>query len=293
MALLVHELTHIYQLRKLHDFPFDTHHNTASSLNNTWEQEALDNEQFTYELLTNSNKLYQKGLPYSNIHATYDNNMVSSIGPPYRLANSYGINDEYDDNNLNNAKMTSIDLTTILEMISKKNSSFEQLSSSLNEIESYKHPTVLPSVIPIINPDLFPSNKNPYLTNASSFSLAYNYPDLSFGSISNSSKNEIVSITTNTATNNSANSNYYDISGSNNSSSYPVAPLFAERNRNIDLNSALGSDSSQHTVMSPPPPMDNLHSSNIVNLDIETIAEKVYQILHSKIKIQRARRGMR
>jgi hypothetical protein len=70
---------------------------------------------------------------------------------------------------------------------------------------------------------------------------------------------------------------------------HPITPLFAERNRNIDL------DSSQHTPISPPPsspPMDN-SSSNIVNLDIQAIAEKVYQILQDKIKIQRARRGMR
>ena len=80
MALLVHELTHIYQLKKLHDFPVGNYRNTANRLKDTWEQEALDNEQFTYDLLTYSRtKLNQNALPYSNIHAISYNHMVSSL----------------------------------------------------------------------------------------------------------------------------------------------------------------------------------------------------------------------
>ena len=291
MALLVHELTHIYQLKKLHDSPYGNYHNPANSLKNKWEQEALNNEQFAYELLTDSNKLYENALSYGKIHAMYDQNMVSSFVLPYHIANNYDINGDYNDNRVNNARKTSVDLTTILEIVSKKNSSFEQVGSSLGDIESYRYPTLLPSFFTIPRLDLLPSNKSPYLNTTSSDSLAYNnYPDLSFGNMLNPTKNDIVSRTT---TNNSANSKYYVNNSSSNSISYPITPLFAEHSRNIDMNSALGSDSSQHTSVSLPPAMDNPLSSNTVNLDIEAIAEKVYQILYNKIKIQRARRGIR
>ena len=129
---------------------------------------------------------------------------------------------------------------------------------------------------------MFPSNKNPYPTNASSHSFAYNYPDLSFSNITNSSINNI----TNTIYHCyeivllliiSLSSNYNNIDMNN--STNPITPLFAERNRNIDLDSSYN----RITPLSPsslyPLTMDN-SSSNIVNLDIEAIAEKVYQILH-------------
>jgi hypothetical protein len=92
-------------------------------------------------------------------------------------------------------------------------------------------------------------------------------------------------------TNDIANGNYNNISIN---STHPVTPLLAERSRNIDLDSIQHAPTSLPTPPpSPPPAMDNYSSSNIVNLDIQAIAEKVYQILHDKIKIQRARRGIR
>ena len=118
MALLVHELTHAYQLKKLHELPVGDFRNAANRLNDSWEQEALDNEQFAYNFLTYTNKLNQIALPYSNIDAIYDNHMVS-IGSPYHNADSYDTHADYDKSSLNYAK-TSIDLTTIIEMISKK-----------------------------------------------------------------------------------------------------------------------------------------------------------------------------
>ena len=88
IALLVHELTHIYQLKKLQDFPQGNYHDSVARFKDEWEQEALLNEQFTYDLLTFPTTLYQNALPYSDIQAMSYNNIVSSIAPPYYLANS-------------------------------------------------------------------------------------------------------------------------------------------------------------------------------------------------------------
>jgi hypothetical protein len=74
--------------------------------------------------------------------------------------------------------------------------------------------------------------------------------------------------------------------------SYPTVPLFAEQNRNIEYSSTEGTGTVQAPLISIPFQSNNPVPPTTANYDIETIAERVYQILQNKIKIQKARRGI-
>ena len=138
-------------------------HNTASGLKNRWEQEALGNEQLTYDLLTSSTRSYQNALPYSYLQTMSYGNMVSPATSPYRaltsphnLESGYYFNAEYDSNRFNYITRHDVDLTTIFDIISRINGPAEQLRSSLKDIGSYDYPTLITPTISVINPDLFP-----------------------------------------------------------------------------------------------------------------------------------------
>jgi len=75
-----------------------------------------------------------------------------------------------------------------------------------------------------------------------------------------------------------------------------IVPFFAERNRNISADNSIGLSLNQQSQTPPSSsisPINNASMPPFPRYDIENIAEKVYQILQSKIKIQKARRGMR
>ena len=298
-ALLVHELTHVNQLKN-NISSYSTHSDNLTNpknFDNYWEKEALDNENLTLRYLEfqdrkqkkyflnddiiekrqgNTNNIYYAG----SQPASFNSFSETSTFQQNELTNNdnvLGYNDEYAKGKIDNLiKAASIDPQN-----------YGGFSNHLNDFRNdflnnrYPKNKINNNIGEI-------SDKNDL--NAQSYSKNFNIslPNLSYGNnvitdidFSNSLSRSV----TTASLNNSL------PSPSAAAAAAPPPPLFAETNRIVD--STENSTGSIQNQILPKSANTEVSRLNTNMLDLESIAEKVYQLIQAKIKIQKARIGIR
>ncbi len=318
-ALLIHELTHVQQLRESNSLysnesGIKTNKQIPSSL---WEKEALDNEKLSlkYYKYLDKKQVENSSLKYGLKKSIHNNGMNDHIqGNSHNVGTvNNGITGHKNDDldvDLSYTKARIDDLTKPVSIERTNNSSFSGplefgRGESKNDLETNNKPDKTFSEISS------PFNND---IGVQDYSKSFNIsvPYLSFGDtletggkvtdhLSLSDSNNVFPSSPSPPLSNpplfyipsSTSSTFPSLPSQPSSNSIPYSgQLFAETNRAINSSENPQSPITQNQIL--PTPASNGHSTLQLNsLDLESIAEKVYQLIQSNIKIQKARIGIR
>jgi hypothetical protein len=303
ISLLMHELTHVYQLRQLQNYHSSENiNNIAYNLKDSLEKEAQDTEQYFYNyfLLSLKNQQTDKKKYFSNDFSNrFNNPIISNL----HSTNYYTINNtDKNYNRLNNMPISDLSLANNLRFNLESDSSSKLMPFLTESIFKENNFNINPR-LPSLGDSLHSFQGNNAIQEDNYNPSNSSYPYLSFNIINY--VNNSNSFVTSKANNNSSTSTIAAATAASkgaaantadNNNNYPVMPFFlAERSRNISADNSIDLSSNQQSQISIPfiSPINNTSMPRFSIYDIEIIAEKVYQILQNKIKIQRVRRGIR
>jgi hypothetical protein len=328
-ALFIHELTHVRQLKDSNSlysngYGMKTNHHAPSSM---WEKEALDNEKLYLKYYNYLGKKQRESTTTSNYEPKKGIKSGGLVTQRKLITNKYSNLVGFNSNTPFHQRVTGKD-----RVFGYRNNASEDLNFDLNNAKAKIDDLINPvSVEQTDNDDFFRITKrthspsegyrneqthdNQTLSHLSSPNNAIgtqNYlntpnisvPLLSFGKVSrsesdifnhNSEPNLIYSTSPSSPPQSHTSFSAPSTTNSSLSNDGPIShsmALFAETNRSVDFDDNNTTPIMQNSIAQNAG--NTPHSGMQLNsFDLESIAEKVYRLIQSNIKIQKSRVGIR
>jgi hypothetical protein len=269
IGLLIHELVHVKQMKErgkavsseaLAEKGYDTNFRLNTSLQSLVNSSDLENEAIEQEekIISYMNYLQQSPFEDTNNNLGTSSTSINVAKNPF-FSNSFP----------SYYNTFSYPFTTILHDI------LTNLNLSENIVNNVSNKQYIIHNKELINDNFIKSSVDPFVTNSNLFK-AHNTNDEYFSFLGQNTTNHDNSKT----------------------STYSPAPiLFASRDRTVNSLSTISDSIPNNTMTNNSQIQSNISSeanpiNNIPNIDIEYLADKVYNIFQNKIQIQKMRRGI-